>query len=152
MKRTLTLLALLVAGCGGSDPAQPYVGTWSFTSGSDNVSCPNGASSAKLTGNLTIKPSTGDGDLVVLDPEGCNFTYAVDTAAARTSARMCSFPVPELGQGVTAAATYDTITLTTSDGKSMNDTFSGSVVYTASSGQLNCVFSGTATLSKVSQQ
>jgi hypothetical protein len=152
MYRSLFLASLLffAVGC-SSDPATPYLGTWSFASGTDNVSCPNGTTAAQLTGNVTIKHAT-DGSLLVLDPEGCNFTYALDGDSAKTSARSCSFPVPELGAGVTAAATYDTITLTTSDGKSMDDTFSGSVVYNASTGMLNCIFSGTATLTKLSDQ
>ncbi|HEY2747456.1 MAG TPA: hypothetical protein VGL86_22690 [Polyangia bacterium] len=140
---------VLAIGC-SSDPATPYLGTWSFASGADNVSCPSGTSAAQLTGNVTIKRATGGGGLVVLDPEGCNFSYALDGDRAAASAQSCSFPVPELGQGVTAAVTYDAITLDTSDGKSMNDTFSGTVIYTSSAGSENCVFSGTATLMKVS--
>jgi phage-related minor tail protein len=145
------LLVLSAAGCGAADPADRYMGTWMFASGTDNVSCPNGASATKLTGNVTIKRAT-DGSLLVLDPEGCNFTYALDGERAKTSARSCSFAVPELGAGVTAAVTYDTITLATSDGKSMDDTFSGTVTYNASTGALDCVFSGTATLTKISDQ
>ncbi len=143
-------LAFAAAGC-GADPAQSYLGTWSFASGSDNVVCPNGTTAAQLSGNVTIKRAT-DGSLLVLDPESCNFTYALDGDRAKTSARSCSFAVPELGAGVTAAATYDTITLFTSDGKTMDDSFSGTVVYTASSGTLDCAFSGDATLTKLSDQ
>jgi hypothetical protein len=145
-----SLVFVALAGC-GADPAQPYMGTWSFASGSDNVSCPNGTTAAKLTGNVTVKRAT-DGDLLVLDPEGCNFTYALDGASAKAKGRSCSFAVPELGQGVTAAVTYDAITLTTSDGKTMDDSFSGTVVYNSSSGALDCVFSGDATLTKISDQ
>lgn len=144
------LVALVFAGCGG-DPAQPYLGTWSFASGTDNVSCPNGTTAAKLSGNVTIKRAT-DGSLLVLDAEGCNFTYQLDGDRAKASGRSCSFPVPELGQGVTAAVTYDAITLSTSDGKTMDDSFSGTVAYSSSSGTLDCVFSGSATLQKLSDQ
>jgi len=146
----IVLFALFVIGC-GADPAQRYTGTWSFASGTDNVSCPNGTTAAKLTGNVTIKRAT-DGGLVVLDPEGCNFAYALDGDRAKASGKSCSFPVPELGQGVTAAVVYDSITLTTSDGKSMDDSFSGTVAYQSSSGTLDCVFSGTATLMKLSDE
>lgn len=150
MHRIAFVLAVL-AGCSSSDPAQPYMGTWSFASGTDNVSCPNGTTSTELTGNVTIKHAT-DGGLVVLDPEGCNFTYAFDGARASASMQSCSFPVPELGQGVTAAVRYDTITLDTSDGKTMNDSFSGTVTYRSSQGNLDCIFSGTATLNKLSNE
>jgi hypothetical protein len=144
----LVFLALLLTGC-TTDPAQPYLGTWSFQSGNDNVSCPTGNTATKLTGNVSIKHAT-DGGLVVLDPEGCNFNYAMDGDSAKASGRSCSFAVPELGQGVTAAVTYDAITLSTTDGRTMTDVFSGSVVYTASTGVLNCVFNGSATLGKIS--
>jgi hypothetical protein len=147
----IVCLSLFIAGCGAADPAQRFTGTWSFASGNDNVSCPNGTTAAKLTGNVTVKRAT-DGSLLVLDPEGCNFTYALDGASAKANGRSCSFPVPELGQGVTAAVTYDAITLTTSDGKTMDDTFSGTVIYTSSSGSINCVFSGDATLTKLSDE
>ena len=142
--------ALVVVGC-GADPTQRWTGTWSFASGTDNVSCPNGTTATKLSGNVTIKPAT-DGGLVVLDPEGCNFSYELDGDRAKTSGRSCSFPVPELGQGVTAAVTYDAITLTMSDGKTMDDTFSGTVAYSSSSGTLDCIFSGSATLQKLSDE
>ena len=148
------LWALVVAGCGGgADPAEHFVGTWTFASGTDNVACPNGTTATKLSGSLTVKRAT-DGGLVVLDAEGCNFGYALDEAGATatTSGKQCSFAVPELGAGVTAAVTYDAITLTTSDGKSMTDQFSGRVTYAASTGNLDCIFSGTATLTKVSAE
>ena len=144
------LLFLLVAGCGANPeatPAQHYLGTWSFSSGTDNVSCPNGTTSDALKGNVTIQKSS-DG-LLVLDEEGCNFSYTLDGGGATTKNASCSFPVPELGQGVTADVTYDLITLQTSDGKSMTDSFNGKVTYAASSGNLDCIFSGSATLTKV---
>jgi hypothetical protein len=144
------MLLLLVAGCGANPDATPadhYLGTWSFSSGTDNVSCPNGTTSDALKGNVTIQKS-GDG-LLVIDPEGCNLSYALDGGGATTKNATCMFPVPELGQGVTANVTYDLITLTTSDGKTMTDTFNGKVTYAASTGNLDCIFSGSAGLSKV---
>src|SRR3954453_16788054 len=113
------LLTLIVAGCGAADPADRYLGTWSFASGTDNVSCPNGTTAAKLTGNVTVKRAT-DGSLLVLDPEGCSLTYALDGASAKRDGRSRSLPVPELVQGVPAPVTYDTITLISSDGKTMD--------------------------------
>jgi photosystem II stability/assembly factor-like uncharacterized protein len=147
---SFALLALVAVGC-SSDPATPYMGTWSFASGSDNVSCPNGTNSTALQGNVTIKHAT-DGGLLVLDPEGCNFTYEIGADRASASAKSCSFAVPELGQGVTAAVTYDSISLATHDGKTMDDTFSGTVTYTSSAGALDCIFSGTASLNKISNE
>jgi hypothetical protein len=141
---------LLVAGCGANPEATPdqhYLGTWSFSSGTDDVSCPNGTTSEALKGNVTIQKSS-DG-LVVVDPEGCNFSYSLDGSDATTRNAACSFPVPELGQGVTAQVTYELITLTTSDGKTMTDSFNGKVTYAASTGNLDCIFSGSATLAKV---
>jgi hypothetical protein len=149
------LLFALVAGCTApNDPVvtaeQQFLGTWSFASGNNNVVCPNGTTAQKLTGNLTVKTAVGGG-LVVLDGEGCNFTYAIDGKRATLGAdKTCSFAVPQLGAGVTAEVTYDEITLSTDDGMTMNDLFSGNARYTASTGVLSCAFSGSATLSKVS--
>lgn len=151
MTRNLLLaaFAFVLAGCGsGTDPMQRFVGTWSFTSGTDDVSCPNGNSSEKLAGSITVD-AQADGGLVVHDAAGCDFAYTVagDTATV-ADRRSCSFPVPELGQGVTAAVDYDSLTLATSDGKTMTDSFAGKVTYTSSAGTLYCVFSGRATLDK----
>src|SRR5262245_23565026 len=108
-------LSLGAVGCGSTDPGRPFYGTWSFTSGNDNVSCPNGTTSTRLSGSITVKPAS-DGGLLIIDPDGCNFTYALDGQRASVSGRHdCSFPVPELGTGVVANVTYDTITLTTTD-------------------------------------
>jgi hypothetical protein len=146
-----TFLFVLLAGCSSANPEataeQQYVGTWSFSSGTDNVSCPNGTTSAALKGNVSIEKSASG--LVVIDEEGCNFGYAVDQTAATTRNQSCSFPVPELGQGVTADVTYDLITLTTGDGANMTDSFNGKVTYKTSAGDLDCIFSGSATLAKV---
>lgn len=151
MIHRLLVPLVFLAGCGGgADPAQPFVGTWSFASGNDDVSCPNGTTSQRLSGSVTVKRGS-DGGLVVLDAEGCNFSYTLaGDAATLSSAGTCQFPVPELGQGVTAAVDYDAITLTTGDGKTMSDSFAGKVAYSAASGTLDCVFSGSAMLNKVS--
>jgi hypothetical protein len=152
--RTLAI-CLLVIGCTSENQMvvtaeQQFLGTWSFQSGNNNVVCPNGTTAQKLTGNVTVKTAVSGG-LVVLDAQGCNFTYSVEGMRATLGDdKTCSFAVPELGQGVTADVTYDEITLSTSDGKSMSDLFSGTVRYTASTGTLTCAFSGSATLSKVS--
>ena len=144
-------LFVLLAGCTSSNPdatlEQQYVGTWSFSSGTDNVSCPNGTTSDPLKGNFSIQKSAAG--LVVLDDEGCNFGYVVDGSGATTRNQSCSFPVPQLGQGVTADVTYDLITLTTGDGETMTDTFNGKVTYKTSAGDVDCIFSGSAQLSKV---
>ena len=142
-------LMILLAGCTAENTSQAqFAGTWSFAEGTDNVVCPNGTTAEKLTGNLTI--SQMDSQLLVLDEAGCNFTYSLDGSTAKLGDKKdCSFPVPQLGQGVTADVTYDTITLSTSDGVSMSDVFSGKVVYRASTGNLNCAFSGSASLTKV---
>src|SRR4051812_29284170 len=115
-----TLCALLLIGCGGSSAPTPldhFLGTWSFNDGTDNVVCPNGNTAEKLTGQITVKTGTGDGTLVVIDAESCNFPYMLTGDSATTRAQSCSFAVPQLGSGVTAGVTYDTITLTTVDGK-----------------------------------
>lgn len=145
-----TFLFVLLAGCTSSNGGsldQQYLGTWSFSSGTDNVSCPNGTTSDALKGNFSIQKSAGG--LVVLDEDGCNFGYAVDDQSATTRNQSCSFPVPALGQGVTADVTYDLITLSTGDGETMTDTFNGKVTYKTSAGDLDCIFSGSATLAKV---
>lgn len=149
--KVVAMFLVCLAGCGGADPGQRFVGTWSFLSGTDSVSCPNGTTEVSLTGSLTIKPAT-DGGLLVLDGEGCNFVYTLEGDRATAAGKSCSFPVPALGQGVTARVTYDAITLQTEDGAKMTDSFSGKVAYTSSAGTLDCVFSGMATLDKVSPQ
>ncbi len=147
-----TFAFVALAGCGSAAPEQPFVGTWSFASGTTNVSCPNGSTSQTLAGSVTIKPAS-DGGIIVLDAEGCNFAYAVDGDAATVMGKSsCQFPVPELGQGVTADVHYDAITLSMHDGKTMSDSFAGKVAYSSSQGTLDCVFSGSATLQKLSDQ
>lgn len=141
-------LALALGGCGGSAPS-PFVGTWSFTEGTDNVTCPTGNTSQTLNGNVTIKESVDGNGLVVLDSEGCNFGYSVSGSVATASNAMCTRAAPEVGMGVTAAVTYSNITLTTTDGMAMNDVFAGTVSFSSSAGKLDCTFSGSAKLKKV---
>ena len=144
---SVVLTSLWLAGC-GSSPQQEFVGSWTFASGTDNVSCPSGTTSTKLSGTITVT-TTKDGGLQVLDPEGCNFTYSLSADNATVSNKSCSFAAPELGQGVTANVMYGTITLSTSDGKTMSDSFNGTVQYAASTGAIDCVFSGSASLARV---
>jgi hypothetical protein len=146
-------LVLLLAACtttAAPTPTEQFLGTWQFASGNNNVVCPTGTTSQKLTGDITVQEQSGGG-LVVLDAAGCNFGYTLTNQTATLgSDKACSFAVPELGQGATADVTYDTITLTTSDGKSMSDAFSGKAHYTTPAGSQDCAFSGSATLSKLS--
>jgi hypothetical protein len=87
---------------------------------------------------------------VVLDDEGCNFTYTLSGSAATAQNKSCDRPAPELGASVTAATTFNFITLITTTGKSMTDTFGGTVAFKSSAGRLDCTFSGSAKLAKVS--
>ncbi len=147
MRTLLVLCTTLFLAC-AADPAADYVGTWSFASGTDNVSCPTGNTAVALTGNVTIKKGV-DGKLVVLDADGCNFTYTLMGTAATTSNAMCTRPAPEVGAGVTAATDFSQITLNTADGKSMSDTFAGTVAFTSAAGTLDCTFSGSGALNKI---
>jgi hypothetical protein len=137
---------LLLLACGSEPaPAEPFLGTWSFASGTNNVVCPSGTTSQALQGNITVEKS-GNG-LQVIDAAGCNFRYALAGAEATLGGdKSCSFAV---GQGVTADVTYDAITLSTRDGRSMSDVFNGKVRYTSAAGSEDCAFSGTATLTKL---
>lgn len=151
-KLLLSVSLACFAGCSSPNPEHKFVGTWAFASGSDDVTCPNGTNSVKLKGNVIAKPASSGG-LVVLDDQGCNFTYAVagDQADLQGN-RECKFAVPELGQGVTADVTYDSITLAVADGGTLRDTFTGKVSYLSSAGSLACIFSGSGTLTRVSDQ
>ena len=141
------VLLMLLAGCTTENSEAQFAGTWSFAEGTDNVVCPNGTTAEKLTGNLTIQQMNSQ--LLVIDEAGCNFTYSLSGNDAQLGDKKeCSFAVPQLGQGVMADVTYDAITLSLHDG-TMSDLFSGKVVYRASTGNLNCAFSGSASLSKV---
>lgn len=153
MRSSFFALALVFTGCTSANPQPPaaFLGTWSFSGGSTDYACPTGNSSQGVTGNLTIKAGV-DSDLVVLDSEGCNFGYSVAGDVATAQNMKCSRPAPELGQGVTADTTFRDIELTTSDGKTMTDTYGGTVTLTSAQGKLDCSFSGTATLKKVSAQ
>ena len=148
--RFATLALVAAVGC-SSDPARPYTGTWSFASGSDNVSCPNGTTATALQGNVTIKPAS-NGGLLVLDPEGCNFTYGFDGSRASASAQNVLVRRPRARRRRHRRRHLRHHQLATDDGKTMDDTFSGTVVYTSSAGALDCIFSGTATLTKVSDE
>ena len=128
MHRIVLLSSLVLAGC-GANPAQRFTGTWSFASGSDNVSCPNGTTATKLTGNVTIKHATDGACSCSIPRAATSPTRSTATQRhGRTAARAASLS-PSSAQGVTAAVTYDAITLATSDGKDMDDSFSGTVVY-----------------------
>jgi hypothetical protein len=150
MRTCLLLGAIALVGCSGPDPATDYLGTWTFASGTDNVTCPTGTTAQALTGNITIKKGTAS-DLVVLDAEACNFAYTLTGTAATTANAMCTRPAPEVGTGVTAATTFSNITLNTADAKTMTDTFAGTVAFTSSAGTLNCTFSGSAMLNKIAE-
>jgi hypothetical protein len=143
---------ILLAACTSQQPEQSgfelLLGTWSFSSGSENIVCPSGTTAQALSGNISIVRK--DAGVQVMDPAACNFTYDVSGDRATLGAdKSCSFAVPQLGQGATAAVTYDDITLSSSDGATMSDVFSGKVRYTTAQGSEDCAFSGSAMLSKV---
>jgi hypothetical protein len=151
MKRFLCIVAL--AGCGGT-PFADFIGTWQFQSGTNNVACPPpvGASMPALVGNLTLEPAIG-ADLVSLDNAGCDsqFTVSGTTATAKTGVA-CERPDPNVGAGVMASSTFTSLTLVTTDGKTMTDTFAGNITFTNTMGSIACTFSGSGSLTKVSNR
>jgi hypothetical protein len=142
-------LCLLLCACGQPiADRDKFLGAWTFKPSDYSVVCPTGVSAVRLTGTLNVKADASATGITVLDGKSCNFSYDVKGNAASATKRPCSWPEPSLGQGVTANATYDTITLLTADGASMTDTFTGTVDFTSSAGTLNCTFNGTALLER----
>jgi hypothetical protein len=148
LKASLLSVCLVMCACGAAADRDKFLGAWTFKPTDYAVTCPTGVSMVRLSGTLNVKADTGASGITVLDGKSCNFAYDVKGNAASASKRTCSWPEPSLGQGVTANATYDTITLLTADGASMTDTFVGTVAFTSSAGTLDCTFNGTATLER----
>ncbi len=148
VKQSLLSVCLSLSACGGAAERDKFLGAWSYQPSSYSVTCPTGVSTVPLTGLLNIKAAATPEGITVLDAKSCNFAYDVKGNAANATKRTCTWPEPSLGQGVTASATYDTITLLTSDGAQMTDTFTGTVDFTSSAGTLNCTFNGTAVLER----
>jgi hypothetical protein len=172
--RTATLCCLLLGGCmlkgsGNSDagreidgadsidaappPYAPFLGVWQYqpaSSVTDMCPAPSGTVVKPLRGNITIAPAVGGGDITVLDDQGCDVRYTVNgTTATGTAGLVCS-GIP-FSMTVTESITWTSITLSTTDGLSMNAASAGMDVFQTSSGMENCPFTGTATLVKVAK-
>jgi hypothetical protein len=146
----------MLGGCGGGATAVPFanfLGTWQFQSGSAVMAtCPGpvGNSTTAQIGNLHVEPAATGGDLVSVDPAGCDVIFKVTDTIATGVGNLDCPGRPGPAMGVTQDTTLTTITLTTTDGKTMTGASAGSAVFTSAAGMLTCTFTGTSTLVKVS--
>lgn len=149
------LLALCAfGGCGGVGAGTPFasfIGTWMIADGSTQNVCPPpfGNSTTRLSGNVTIEPGIG-GDLVTLDPLGCDVVYNV-TGTTATAAGNLSCTRPSTIAGVQSQTiAFSALTLSTSDGKMLTEAGMGTATYTSGAGTLDCTFTLSVTATRVS--
>jgi hypothetical protein len=135
--------ALLLSACGGSDEVDQFVGTWMYNSGSTAaVTCPNGGNNtATIVGNDQFSNGV-DTDLVVIDPDGCNFKLNVNgNRAEYVPGQSCTVQDPTTG-AIKITVNSSAYTLS-QDVLSLSS--AGSMVVSGA----NCTFTLTGTLKKI---
>jgi hypothetical protein len=141
-------LALAGLGCGeeGAD-ATPFVGAWKYTSGTETTNCGGQSTTDMLTGNVSLQKGIASPLVSVDNESGCNLALDVtgSTASAR-SGQECM--VTESGIAVTIKITAYSFTV---NGVVADESRSASYQFSGPTGNVNCTYTSTGRLMKVSQ-
>ena len=103
------------SGTGTSSPVQPFVGTWSVSTGTTTVNCPGQSPSTTAdTADLTFS-SPGGGSSLQVSSADCSFTAQAEgnVASESPSNQTCLVPY----QGGSVLLTYSSYTFTLSAGE-----------------------------------
>jgi hypothetical protein len=140
-------LCSAAAGCGGDEggATDGFVGTWNYTSGTSTSDCTGQPTTMMLTGSTTISKGISS-PLVVVD-DGCTLLLDVTgtTASARPS-QQCS----ETSQGVNTTLKFKAYSFTV-NGIVADESGSADVAVTGPGGAINCTYTSTGKLMKVSK-
>ena len=146
--KTLLVLGMLVAGCGGDDgdPAK-YEGTWKYDSGMITGNCMIMSASQDLTGTMMTLAKGTASDLVVTGSSTCEIKFNMSgTKAVAAPGQTCTLNVMGVGA---LAVTIDSWTLDTADGMAMTTDLKGKTqVPLPGGGSLGCTVTGDGALTK----
>lgn len=148
--RSLLVASLLLLGCGsssGGGNGAPFVGTWTYSSGS-TLTPSNCTVLGKTIGPLdlsgasvTITAGASASEIDLVEGTACTIKFSVSgTTATAASGQSCTLPV---GGGISAMLNVSSWTLTLS-GDTLTAGFSGS----APIGGASCTASGSGTLTR----
>jgi hypothetical protein len=150
MGRTLGLLVVCAAvtgGCGGDDGGgvDSFVGTWNYTSGTSTTDCNGMPATMQLSGSTTISKGIAS-PLVVVDGT-CNLLLDVTgTTASARPGQQCS----ETDQGVNTTLKFKAYAFTV-NGIVADESGSADVSATGPGGSINCTYTSTGKLMKISK-
>lgn len=132
------VMAVVLAGCGSSNNANPalWVGSWT-ASGTEVESCPSGNNTAQLTGTVNID-SFASNEVTTMAANGCNLDWTLNGNAATLtgSTQVCTVPG---SLGGTWHATYTSGTLSLS-GNTISVGDMGTAVLAINNTTANCTF------------
>jgi hypothetical protein len=135
-----------LVGCGGDeDSTGQFVGSWKYTSGTETYNCGGTSETEQVQGNVTL--NKGIASPLVMIEEGCNL--AMDVSGATASARIpqeCSTTV----DGFNATIKFTAYTFTV-NGVVADASGSAMIQASGAGGTVNCNFTQSAKLMKVSQ-
>lgn len=136
-----TTLALAAGGC-ADDPAQDFVGSWTYTGGEFRIDCGGQGMQLPLDASLVETIALGDSaDLSKSDSIGClGITFDISDRVASLSPSPQSCEVPGMG---TSTADHYTLTLS-ADGATLTAASSGT--FLAQGAPAACTFTGGGTL------
>jgi hypothetical protein len=157
MKRMMKLgllVAFATAGCGGgsSGGASRFIGTWSYSSGTQTTTCNDfvpPTSTDQLTGSVLVSAGISS-DLVTNDGEGCLLKFDVvggvgDVIPGQSCGSSITFTDGTAG---TLTITPQTWTLSLLNNTVMNSSGSGAAMVQAAGATYPCTFSVTSMLNK----
>ncbi len=132
------------SGEAGVTGSAAFVGTWS-RSGTQTVTCPGGATTSNVAGQVVVALGSGVNTLVLTQPDGCMTNYSVSgNVATATPGQACNITT-EAGIAETITVTSRTLTLA-ADGKTLMSEGSDTIDKTASG--VTCTGVSSATFTK----
>jgi hypothetical protein len=117
------VLAGILSAAAGCSSTDDFVGSWKFSSGNMNMTCPGQTIPPfDLSGSIITINEGSSSDLVLID-EGCSIKLSIDGDKASLDGSQTCVSVTDAGS---FTLTYSTYNFTTSDGESARLSANGS--------------------------
>ena len=146
----LAAFAVVLSSLGCGPSRYDFVGLWSYTSGTGQLTCTTsrGSQTQALSSNGNVSFVRGtDSDLVVVDGSGCNIKFNVTANQASVVPGQTCTRTSSDGVKTTVQVTSYT-ELLSSDLKTLTESFSATVLMEGPGGQATCTMTSTGALSK----
>jgi hypothetical protein len=123
-----------------------FTGTWSYVAGTETIVCGDASQTDVLSGTIQLGKGVG-ADLVEID-DVCSINFDLSGSSAQIKDGQTCFQADD---STSVEYRYRAWTLSTSDGRTLTETGSATVMIVSDGASENCDYTVTGTLNKIAE-